>query len=113
MENDAFDTLALLAENVKSYRKARRITQRELATIAGLSPATIGAIETANENMRLRTMEKLCRAIDISPARILAPTVIDDMSGKRIPVEEVSSEEAIFTIRSLLDRIEEGGKTNN
>ncbi len=52
-------------------RKNRGLTQTEVAEIADLSDRTYADIERGGVNMRLETLLKICRALNITPNDIL------------------------------------------
>ena len=60
LENDA---KLRVAENVIRLRKKRSMTQDELARKAGLTQGKIARIEGGDENITLRTLERLVAAL--------------------------------------------------
>jgi transcriptional regulator with XRE-family HTH domain len=60
------------ADKLRRLRNERLLSQRELAEKAGLSPTTILKLEAGRvEESHPRTVRKLVRALDISPAELL------------------------------------------
>ncbi|WP_373156854.1 helix-turn-helix domain-containing protein [Bacteroides cellulosilyticus] len=58
------DILKLLAQRVKEYRLAARLSQKELAEKSGVSKATISHFEqSVNQNMTLNNFISLLRAL--------------------------------------------------
>jgi transcriptional regulator with XRE-family HTH domain len=57
--------------NLRKYRRARALTQEDLAEKAGVSPATIGAIERGENEPQIRTLRKLAEALDITPDKLV------------------------------------------
>ena len=53
----------LLAENIKSRRKAAGLNQRDFAKKAGVSKSTIDRLENAAQNTTITTLETLCGAL--------------------------------------------------
>lgn len=51
--------------NVRNFRKAKGLSQEELAFIAGLHRTYIGMIERAEKNITLLNIEKIAVALNI------------------------------------------------
>lgn len=62
----------LLATNVRIMRASRRWSQEELAAEAGLHRTQVGAIERAEKDIRLSTLERLVAAFRATPADLLS-----------------------------------------
>lgn len=65
-------TLSILAENMRRLRKAKHLTQEELADRTGLHPYFIGLIERKTKTPSLESMEKISRALDTSVAELVS-----------------------------------------
>jgi transcriptional regulator with XRE-family HTH domain len=57
---------------IKLLREQRRMTQEELAARAGISRGYLARLETARQDPRLSTIEKLAKALRVKPAELLA-----------------------------------------
>jgi putative transcriptional regulator len=58
--------------DLNANRTGRRLTYPELAKKAGLSEETVQSIATRRDyNATLRTVERLCMALRVSPADLL------------------------------------------
>ena len=66
------DILAVLGGNVKHYRARLGWTQEDLARQAGINRSYLAGIESGRRNTSARTIEKLARALGVSPADLLA-----------------------------------------
>ncbi len=66
------DSVVHIGSNLRRLRERRYLTQRELATKAGLSPDTIVKLEQDRWEPRFSTIRKLAKALDVHP---------DDLSG--------------------------------
>lgn len=60
-----------LGQEIKKLRKKRDLTQVELAVIINVSPSYIGSIEQAVRYPSLKVLEKIARALKISPKDLL------------------------------------------
>lgn len=60
-----------LGENVKKLRKARNLSQEELAELIGRDVRTIIAIEAGTRNPTIETIQKLSQALKVKSADIL------------------------------------------
>lgn len=71
--NNLNDILFILAENIKHHRFQLAITQEELAKIAGINRSYLAGIEAGQRNTSIKTLEKLAKALGVSPADLLKP----------------------------------------
>jgi transcriptional regulator with XRE-family HTH domain len=63
-----------LADNVRSIRKKKAISQEALGDIAGLHRTFVGSIERAERNVSLSTLVALSIALGTSVPRLLTKT---------------------------------------
>ena len=61
----------ILADNVRTRRKALGLSQEAFADRAGLHRTYIGAIERAERNVSLDNIDKLARALGTTPDALL------------------------------------------
>ena len=59
-----------VGNNIKLLRKARNITQEELAETIGIHSRQLSKIETGEHFPSCKTLEKLCVALDIKPKEL-------------------------------------------
>lgn len=64
---------AVLAENVRAFRKAHGISQEELADLCDLHRTYVGSVEREERNVSLSTLEVLARALGVSVPELLTP----------------------------------------
>ena len=62
---------AIVAENVRRHRTSLSLSQEALAAEAGLHRTYIGSIERAERNLSLDNIERLARALRVSPSSLL------------------------------------------
>lgn len=91
MDSDNFktnqDILNLLAQRVKDYRLAARLSQKEMAEQSGMSKATISHFEQGvNQNMTLNNFISLLRVVGMENRmeEILPELPIPPMALKKI-----------------------------
>jgi transcriptional regulator with XRE-family HTH domain len=60
----------LVARNVRRLRKARGLSQSELATDADLHQHHVSEIENGQHDLRLGTIDKLSRALGVPPREL-------------------------------------------
>jgi transcriptional regulator with XRE-family HTH domain len=65
------DLVAILATNLRKARYAKRLTQEELADLAGLSARYIGDIEQAKYAATVRVLGQLAEALRIDPCDLI------------------------------------------
>jgi transcriptional regulator with XRE-family HTH domain len=61
----------ILADNIRSYRRERGLSQEELAYICGLHRTYIGSVERCERNVTLGTLVKLASALKVSVTDLL------------------------------------------
>lgn len=62
------DNLYLFGKRIKELRKAKNLTQEQLAEIVGLDAKQIGNIETGAGFTTMTTLEKLAKQFDVEIA---------------------------------------------
>ncbi len=60
-------------ENIRRVRLKRGLSQEQLAAKAGLHRTAISLIENAERSSTLETVEKLARALKVSPSDLMPP----------------------------------------
>jgi transcriptional regulator with XRE-family HTH domain len=63
----------VLANNLRGFRRARRISQEELAEICGLHRTYVGSVERGERNVTLSTLEAFSTALGVSVISLLTP----------------------------------------
>ncbi len=59
-----------MGRNIKAQRKRRALTQEELAHLAGTHPVEVGRAERGIRDMRISTVVKLARGLDVPPMEL-------------------------------------------
>jgi transcriptional regulator with XRE-family HTH domain len=104
------DFLKLVGSKVRIVRKAKGLTQEELAEKCGLQYTYIGGIERGVRNVSLQTIEKLAEGLGAAPFELLQFKEVDPQdifNDKRALVESLRnllldrSEEEIRTIHNI------------
>ena len=61
----------VLLDRLRQVRAAKGLSQEQLAHLAGLHRTHVSLIERSRRSVRLETLERLARALDIEPAKLL------------------------------------------
>jgi transcriptional regulator with XRE-family HTH domain len=69
--------------NVRHYRKARDMNQRELADALELSVAMVGKIERGNVAPSFESIEKIARVLDVPEAILFSAGTMTVPTGER------------------------------
>ena len=56
-----------IGATLRAMRRAREMTQAEVATIAGVSASTVSEIESGNQNLSIDMLWRLCQALRVRP----------------------------------------------
>ncbi len=70
--------------NLYKYRKGIGLTQAEVAEKAEISDRTYADIERGNVNLRIETLLKICKALDITPNDVLVSKTDDNINESAI-----------------------------
>ena len=63
-----------LGNRLRQLRNARALSQEQVAHIADITPAYLGQVERGMKNITVYTLEKICRALNISLAEFFNVT---------------------------------------
>ena len=61
----------ILADNIRTYRKVRGISQEEFADLCQLHRTYIGSVERGERNVTLSTLEAIAKAMGILAPQLL------------------------------------------
>ena len=64
--------LVSIGKSVRAIRKIKKISQEDLALIAGLDRSYVGGVERGEHNLTVITLCKLAEALEVSPAKLMA-----------------------------------------
>jgi len=59
--------------NIRAYRKARGVSQEELADALGVHRTYMGGVERGERNLTLRSLERLAERMGVDPLTLLTP----------------------------------------
>jgi transcriptional regulator with XRE-family HTH domain len=105
---EAGDLRRNLAANIKSARKALRITQAQLAQSAGVSLPYIIDIEHCKTWVSDKTLLRLAEVFKISPYELLLPREEAPAFARTLPAShDLAYEAALEVKRQILLRLEE------
>ena len=63
-----------LAANMRALRKENQLSQEKLAELCGLHRTYIGSVERSERNISIDNIEKIAKALRISPPDLLRPS---------------------------------------
>jgi transcriptional regulator with XRE-family HTH domain len=73
-----------LGERLKFIRETRKLTQMDLAKLAGLTQSTIANIEKENKDPSIQTLEKIAESLDIHIATLFSTEEVYVFDLKRL-----------------------------
>ncbi len=59
--------------NIRAYRRARGVSQEELADSLGVPRTDRGGVERGERNLTLRSLERLAERMGVDPVVLLTP----------------------------------------
>jgi transcriptional regulator with XRE-family HTH domain len=62
-----------LATNIRNYRRAKSLSQEELAGLCGLHRTYVGSVEREERNVTLSTLEVFAKALGVTVPQLLSP----------------------------------------
>lgn len=88
-----------VGDRIRAIRKAKELTQQELAERSNLDDAYIGAVERGERNFSIDTLDKIIEGLDISPGELF-------LSGKRKSREETVRQQVIDELVAAIGRLD-------
>jgi transcriptional regulator with XRE-family HTH domain len=89
MMSASVSIVEIFAANLRALRRARGISQVDLANSAGLSLRYIGRLERGEKSPTLTTVEAIANALSLEPPELLAAVPGWEMNaGKRSPPDK-------------------------
>ncbi len=112
MDKDITKFLTALADTVKTARKARKMTQAQLAEKSGLDPMSVKRAENpkiAGTGLRLSTFILLMRALHLNPNSVVYPELKENSPTKEellgILTADCSEEDCKFIRSAFLSLV--------
>ena len=68
----------ILADNIRTYRNNKNLSQEELADICDLHRTYIGSVEREERNVTLSTLEILANALGVDVPKLLTKRAFSD-----------------------------------
>lgn len=78
----SYSLRAILAENVRTFRKRQGYSQERLADLCDLHRTYIGSVERQERNVSLSTLEVLARTLGMTVPELLTKR---DENGREVP----------------------------
>ena len=109
--NFSFD----LGERLRELRQNRAMSQEQVAHIADITPAYLGQVERSTKNITVRTLEKVCNALNITLADFFCTAkehdkIIDEISSQiihQLHNKSKSEKQAVLRLVKLVFSIKE------
>jgi ribosome-binding protein aMBF1 (putative translation factor) len=61
----------ILAQNMRAYRRAKKVSQEKLADMCGLHRTYVGSVERSERNITIGSLSVLAKALGVSVAELL------------------------------------------
>jgi transcriptional regulator with XRE-family HTH domain len=71
------DLQRTVGRNLRTYRKARGLSQEELAQAVGVHRTYMGGLERGERNLTLRSIERIAERLGLDPLVLMRPGGID------------------------------------
>jgi transcriptional regulator with XRE-family HTH domain len=89
-----------VGERIRTIRKAKGLTQQQLAELSGLDDAYIGSVERGERNFSIDTLEKVLTALNVSISELM-------FSKEHMTKDETIRQEAIDEFVALTSGLSE------
>jgi len=66
---------SVIGRNIRILRAARRLTQRQVANVAGITFGFLSKVESGKAFPRVPTIEKIARALGVEPGQLLSERI--------------------------------------
>jgi transcriptional regulator with XRE-family HTH domain len=84
-----------VGERIRAIREQKGISQETLADLCNLHRTYIGLIERGQRNLTISSIEKIARALEVSPAKFFEDT------EERLPAKRTKSNRAAIRLGDL------------
>ena len=74
----------VVRENIKKYRKLRKMTQKELAETLDVTHSSVSAWEIGKNSIDMSRLNEICTVLDVSISEIME----EDLDDEKIKIEE-------------------------
>lgn len=91
--------MELFGKNLRAFRKERRLTQTELASLVGVAPAYVSQIESSLRMPSLKVARRFAEALKVELPALLGTDVV-------ARTDEVSDSEKLDMLRTVVRAIE-------
>ncbi|WP_348623984.1 helix-turn-helix transcriptional regulator [Paenibacillus peoriae] len=89
-----------VGERIRTIRKAKGLTQQQLAELSGLDDAYIGSVERGERNFSIDTLEKVLTSLNVSISELM-------FSKEHMTTDETIRQEAVDEFVALTSRLNE------
>lgn len=90
-----------VAANLRALRKAKNLSQMKLADRAGLSYQYVGNFERGESDITLSSIEKLAKALDVTPGELVASDEILAMREVHDLISGVPQQTRVLILTAL------------
>ena len=92
-----YDTEKVFRDNLKRIRRSKKLTQSELAKLAGLSSGLVGDIESGRRNPTLKSISKIANSLDVPAFYLFYEAGMEKPKTdlKKQEIEKIKMENAI------------------
>ena len=91
----------LIGKRISQARNFRNLTQENLSELTGLSVSAISRIETGHNSTSLKTLHKICDAMDISMDYILYDILSNNANEKKY--SDPTTKDILFLLETLTE----------
>ena len=99
------DILKLVGGNIRRMRKARQLTLEELAESSESNAKYLGGVERGEENISLKTLERVAEALKIRPYELLLPFEAGSLSDNLEAIIKTADTKTQLVMRDVLERV--------
>ncbi len=78
LRKPSLEITQILADNIRTFRKAKNLSQEEFAEMCGFHRTYVGSVERGERNVTLSTIENFASALDVSTPELLTKRALHE-----------------------------------
>ena len=100
-----------IGQRIRLIRKERKLSQQNLSEKAGVGIDYISNLETKGSNIKIDTLEKIIRALDISPSELFESRItsqnpqLESLANQLVQLPQKTQEQLLEAFQILIKTV--------